>query len=306
MPIIRICPYHSNLHKSPIRVRLDHPVAKAYADACSSTNPWPYDYGDDPSFFSAQYLGGPITWGVCRGDIRSRIAEGDVVIFVAFEDLESGTTYRLTAIATVEKKISENSIFLDPQYKRFQQYLNLLTRPTETGWKREEPCFAVAGHPTDWLWRMADRTNLKSKDFKGSSRREIRSNQLFGGKPYQFGANYIVFSMHPEKTYVVHAPPFIAHHEADHARETWHRDAFSAGVFDRTLKVAVEHGMPSRGLRLPKAYPHTPPATWDTLETEVAAWRSEFITFLKSAPKQSTGDSKEPSQARKGRGSGCG
>ncbi len=288
-----------------MRIRLDHPVAKAYADACSAANAWPYDYGDDPSFFSAQYLRGPVTWGVCRGDIRTRIAEGDVVIFVAFEDLESGTTYKLTAIATVEKKITENSIFSDPKHKRFRQYLNLLTRPTESGWKREEPCFAVAGHP-NWLWRMADRATLKSKDFKGSSRVEIRSNQFFGGKPYRFGANYIVFSMHPEKTYIVKTPRAVAHHDLQDQTEIWYRDSFSAGVFERTLQTAVKHGMRKRGLRLPKAYPHTPPATWVIPEPDVEAWRSEFIAFLKSAPKQHTGNRKESSKPRKGRGSGCG
>lgn len=47
---------------------------------------WPYDVGDDPSFFSAKRLRGPVTWGVCRQDVRNQLTfdtEGQLVQFAS-------------------------------------------------------------------------------------------------------------------------------------------------------------------------------------------------------------------------------
>ena len=38
---------------------------------------WPYDNGDDPSFYVANQ-GGVLTWGVCRQDVRNSIPMGSV------------------------------------------------------------------------------------------------------------------------------------------------------------------------------------------------------------------------------------
>ena len=43
-----------------------------------------YDWGDDPSFFSAKYMLSDVnraTWGVCRRDVRADLEKGDVVVF---------------------------------------------------------------------------------------------------------------------------------------------------------------------------------------------------------------------------------
>ena len=44
---------------------------------------WPYDNGDDPSFFVAG-AGGPLTWGVCRQNLRTAIRQGSIVVFFSF------------------------------------------------------------------------------------------------------------------------------------------------------------------------------------------------------------------------------
>jgi hypothetical protein len=49
----------------------------------SARSNFPFDVGDDPSFFSAQHLDGPVTWGVCRADVRHAISPGDWAVFFA-------------------------------------------------------------------------------------------------------------------------------------------------------------------------------------------------------------------------------
>jgi hypothetical protein len=41
---------------------------------------WPYDPADDPAFFCARRfagLGGRLTWGLCRSNVRCRLRAGD-------------------------------------------------------------------------------------------------------------------------------------------------------------------------------------------------------------------------------------
>ena len=40
---------------------------------------WPYDNGDDPSFFAVRKHGGLLSWGVCREDLRTAIRPGSIV-----------------------------------------------------------------------------------------------------------------------------------------------------------------------------------------------------------------------------------
>src|SRR4051794_1528407 len=64
--------------------------------AAASTGGWPFDVGDDPSFRAARHApGSDVTWGVCRTDLRNALRPGDVVVFIAAEDLSpSGLLYR--------------------------------------------------------------------------------------------------------------------------------------------------------------------------------------------------------------------
>jgi len=58
---------------------------------------WPYDNGDDPSFYVAR-KGGRLTWGVCRQDLPNQIERDSIVVFFSFTHLKNNETlYRLCA-----------------------------------------------------------------------------------------------------------------------------------------------------------------------------------------------------------------
>jgi hypothetical protein len=139
MTTIFLSPYKSELSE-----RKRGGCGKAYAPLhrALSQQTWPYDYGDDPSFFCRKHKGGALTWGICRADVRSQLQPGDIVVFFSFTTNASEATYRLSAIATVEQKIPQSSIFLDPKFRTYRRYLNLLIKPADSNgkdWIHEEP-----------------------------------------------------------------------------------------------------------------------------------------------------------------------
>src|SRR5690348_4155095 len=101
------------------------PTAAAF-HAEAGSGAFPYDAGDDPSFFSARFHDGPVTWGVCRHDVRSAVEPGDWVVFFSAgpdDRSESVTCYRFVATLQVQRKISQTAIFADPANSTFQNYL---------------------------------------------------------------------------------------------------------------------------------------------------------------------------------------
>src|SRR5688572_19073691 len=50
-------------------------LGHAYYAAISDAKSWPYDIGDDPSFFASQYTGSPITWGMSASTLRRGFEE---------------------------------------------------------------------------------------------------------------------------------------------------------------------------------------------------------------------------------------
>jgi hypothetical protein len=66
--------------------------------------------------------------------------------------------YRLSAIATVERKISQADIFLDPAYAGYRRYLNLLVKPADGNgrrWIHHEPGAPERNWHKDRLSRVA-------------------------------------------------------------------------------------------------------------------------------------------------------
>ena len=86
---------------------------------------WPYDNGDDPSFYVAR-MGGTLTGGVCREDLRNAIAKDSIVVFFSFIPLTNGEIlYRLCAVATVDDKVDHRAVHLDHLLLQFRHlYLN--------------------------------------------------------------------------------------------------------------------------------------------------------------------------------------
>jgi hypothetical protein len=245
---------------------------------------WPYDYGDDPSFFCRYNLKGNLTWGVCRADVRSQVQPGDVVVFLSFTRMNEQVDYRLCAIATVERKIRQGDIFSDPSYVKYSHYLNLLVRPTDGAWRsweHHEPGAPERDWHKDWLSRI-----VPFKFFsKGELDRQAQTHRVsldsyLDGKQFRFGYNYVLFSDDPIQTLVLQYPPTVAH-AAPPRSEVWCPDKLSSEIFKRTVEEAQPKGV-KRTLRLDNKVlqPHSPPIRWELSEREIGAWRNGLFEFL--------------------------
>lgn len=77
---------------------------------------WPYDNGDDPSFFVAR-AGGPLTWGVCRQNSRAAIRKDSIVVFFSFTPQPNNdVVYRLCAVSAVVEKLDPRMLYRDKQF----------------------------------------------------------------------------------------------------------------------------------------------------------------------------------------------
>jgi hypothetical protein len=211
-------------------------------------NTFPYDIGDDPAFFSASHLSGPVTWGVCRPDVRSAIGTGDWIVFFSNQrDLQYITHYRLVAALCVEEKLRHTSLFEPSGNQMYRDYLNLLIRPNGSGWEHFEP----AMHPSEWhrcwSWRMCERhalrkQGLRKKEVVAAGKRHIGGEPItIDGHPLQIAENYVVFST--ASAVLTSDPPLVATHRKGDTSERWETDARS----NRIRRLVF--GNASRGLR---------------------------------------------------------
>ncbi|MGC1187787.1 MAG: hypothetical protein WA871_10375 [Candidatus Acidiferrales bacterium] len=169
---------------------------------------WPYDNGDDPSFHIAR-RGGPLTWGVCRQELRNSIKPGSIVVFFSFMPRTQRIRYRLTAAATVTDTLDRRVIFADPRFRDYRDlYLNLLIKPTKDGWRYGENDRERDARHKDWLWRIAIHGRRK-ESFK-SRNRKIYSSGRFADGDVLIAANYILFSPKRTETYIATNPPKVA------------------------------------------------------------------------------------------------
>jgi hypothetical protein len=283
MPRIFLAPYVSPLLDSGEDRGCSKPFSRLH-DALLRRE-WPYDYGDDPSFFSQRQFNGGLTWGVCRADVRSQVQPGDVVVFFAFTKSKKYTQYRLCAVATVERKIAHSDIFLSRDHKVYRKYLNLLVRSsqTDTLWIHYEPGAPIEKWHGDWLGRIAPHRVYAGKALKRLAKSdEIRVGALVDGVPFRFGANYVIFSSDPQFTACVQRPPTVAH-AASLQAEKWRRDWLSREIFRRTVGVAQDHGV-QRFLRIKNKsqHAHSPPIRWKVSTQDLNKWRTDLLQFLKS------------------------
>jgi len=278
---IYLSPYHS---RTPGKIG-GGGCSKSYGPllAALKRGEWFYDQGDDPSFFSRRHIGGALTWGVCRPDARSQVQPGDVVVFFAFTDAKDGVEYRLSAIATVERKTSQAGIFLDPAFAGYKRYLNLLVKPAGGSgkrWRHHEPGTPEGDWHDDWLSRVVTyRAYDQAALDRLRAKERVTVGQTIGGRPFAFGENYVVFSEDPRLTFVLAHPPLVALAEPP-APEVWHRDGRSRSIFARTVAEARRHGV-QRSLRIHRRpHPHSPPIRWEVSPEGLHAWRCRFIEFL--------------------------
>lgn len=115
------------------------------------------DWGDDPSFFSAQELLGDIrgaTWGVCRRDVRQTVESGDFVVFICAREQAPRTwDYYFIGVATMGEPLTREEIWSDGSYAVYRDFLNVLARPGVKGRLKQHEW--VHAFHEDWLKRCA-------------------------------------------------------------------------------------------------------------------------------------------------------
>jgi hypothetical protein len=212
-------------------------MAAAFYAAAHPGSGFPYDAGDDPSFFSAAHYRGPITWGVCRRDLRCSIRKNDgVIFFAAQKDPQDNETirYRFVAALRVADKMQHISVCRHPT---FSHYLNLLVRPKDLGWEHHEP---VAKH-NDWLWRLSCRTSsLRRKDYIDAGHSHTPGQSLMiDGQSLPTASNYVVFST--SSAIIAPDPPLVARYCKGEPHESWQNDETSTEVRRLTLRNSDRH-----------------------------------------------------------------
>lgn len=253
-----------------------------------SRQDWPYDIGDDPSFYAMKKFKCQLSWGICRQDVRNSLRPGDIVVFFSFRKFEDtgDTQYRLCALATVDKKVSQIDIWKDKNLQIYTKYFNLLIRPSgpeREGWKHfEPPAEGPLGHQ-DWIWRIAKHRGLRKENFKNLEKNnyfdEKKNYFDLGDQPVVVIPNYVLFSPDREKTHVLSKPPVIACHAKakGETAEKWNPDVFSQAVKRMTLEKAMNVNGRERWLRTSNPQRPHRHITFTLSRSKAKAWLSEFL-----------------------------
>jgi len=264
------------------------PLSPEVAPTAAAADAWPYDNGDDPSFHALQKLGGQLSWGVCRQDVRNAIREGDMVVFFSFRKCnEKGETeYRLRCVATVKRKVSQADIWQEKSLSIFRKYCNLLIRPSSSHgiWEHFEPCLRGRRSHKDWLWRTINHTGLKKEQFdKIHGANCFKQGTLIGGFPVEFAHNYVIFSPDPARTLVLSNPPVVARHDRGLFYEKWNEDEFSQGVKRFILEKAANVNGRKRWLRIKNTqHPHRQ-IVFELSKRDAEDWRAHIFRFVQTS-----------------------
>lgn len=254
---------------------------------------WPYDYGDDPSFEAFHRFNTPVTWGVCRPNVRNKLRRSDIVIFISREQSEKAKqlTYRLCSIATVADMRKQTDIWEVGELGYLKQYTNLLIRPLRPGpgWEHLEPSTQKARPHGDWLWRIAEPCKLKKDDFKPIEKKNrFQNGQEIQGKTVLIGRNFIIFSSSSDETLVVEKPPIVATYSRGN-HEVWNEHPLTKKIWSyimekaRSARVQNSHRWLRRKMNHPivsDRNPH-PPIWFELDDLEATRWRKDLIGLLR-------------------------
>ncbi len=224
-------------------------LALAACYLCRPDASWPIDIGDDPSCAHAGATGGPVTWGVCRADVRNELEVGDLVVFFAVDRLTDCRPARYVWIgyATVAQKVSQVEIFVRDDLARFRQYPNLLIRPLARSrtYEHFEPVLPRSEWHHDWLWRLVHSKRRKKKDFEIAEKSTIYAidETRAAGNLIALAKNYVVFEPEGAGSWIAACPRVVALAEKSGVPETW------LNGFAAELRATVFDGQPSRMTR---------------------------------------------------------
>ncbi len=250
---------------------------------------WPYDNGDDPSFYQAR-RGHALTWGVRRQNVRNAIAQSNdavVVVFISFTRNSSEIIYRLTCVATVAEAVDWRVL---AGRRTFQDawYINTLIMSGDGGrWQYDEQDRPNdARHESSWLWRIANHERFRRKrDFNAAYAKVYRrgyfsERDIARGVCPPMAENYIVFSKRDDETFIAPTPPVVA--------------IAVAGDSERWVHATLEHLVletstwnrngKARHLRSQEVRGHQHPHLHWTVDEETGKeWRKCLIAALREA-----------------------
>jgi hypothetical protein len=246
---------------------------------------WPYDNGDDPSFYSMRSRGGRLTWGVCRPDIRNPINKGDIVVFFSFQKDKRNKEmeYRFCSVATVEDKVSQADVWQKEELKVFRNYNNLLVKPSNIDgvWKHFEPTLKGRHAHKHWLWRCTKHGNLKKNQFIEISKTNVfKQGYMIEGVLIEFAKNYIIFSSDPTKTFHIANPKVVAKYKKGMLYEDWRNDKFSQEIKSLVLEKAEHVNKKKRNLRINNNQRPHRHIMFKLTASEAVSWRAKILQFL--------------------------
>lgn len=263
---------------------------------------WPYDNGDDPSFYVARE-GGPLTWGVCRQEVRNSIPIGSIAVFFSFTEMTSrDVLYRLCAVTTVIDKGDVRALHREERFARLRGlYINSVIRPDKAGWRYDESDRPASQRHGDWLWRISEHRGLTQAQFNNRYeqvyKREIFSDSATTNGNVVLAKNYVLFASEEPEGYISPNPPEVAL-----ARKREHEKWSQARLRSLTVETASEFLKSGRDyLRVKnKSGRNVHRHIRFVMPTEQAvAWRNELIRALKVARKTAKNSRSGPVQVAK-------
>jgi len=263
---------------------------------------WPYDNGDDPSFYVA-IKGGLLTWGVCRQEVRNSISVGSIAAFFSFTEMTGGDVlYRLCAVTTVIDKVEIRALHTNDRFARFRDlYINSVIRPAKDGWRYDESDRPVSQRHRDWLWRIAEHSGVTQTRFDKRYQRVYEQERFDHAAATDGGVmlakNYVVFSTEEPEAYISSNPPEVAiARKGEH--EKWSQKALqsltvgTASQFHSSRRDYLRV-VNSSGRNVHRHIRFVMPTD------QAVAWRGELIRALKRATKTRTHFSQRPPAASK-------
>lgn len=259
MPSLYLCPYLVN---EPPSSRFEACIGESARElwAAIRGGEWPYDLGDDPSYFVADKTGGPVTWGVCRPDVRSRVSVGDIVAFFAVDQRsrQEPKQYIFVGAHTVAAKVSHQSIHVDQDLAHLRDYFNLLIRPKARGWEQFEPSLRRRQWHDNWLWRIVaqgcyEREVVDAATEVHEPGRALRIER----SPATLANNYIVFCADPARSITLSARVRVAEFDRGDPHERWLDTGLAKSIRGLTLDLLNRNRDQPRFLRTSnRSFPH--------------------------------------------------
>jgi len=255
-------------------------IGFAYADAVRRSD-WPYDAGDDPSFFSMRFTGGALTWGICRPDLRNKLKPGDTVIFFAFKFRPGGLDYYFCGYNTVSRLVRQSDVWEHDGLSCYRQYLNLLISRQGTSYQWHEPHRVGAPKSAlhrDWLWRIAKREGFCRKDFDAVDGLDLFEPQRTclgqGRRRLKLAPNYVLFGRERPDNFTLETPYLVARYEGSPAAmETWRdNDERAEAIRSMTVCLSDRGHLRTRNRQRPNRHIR--------LKANAREWRAEAYSAL--------------------------